>query len=92
MRGGRTLGRRECWVSAGTKGRGQRGRMYGHSLGNVTAKSEKVRGTENKLDAFFFFFFPLLIAMPLKRGVSLSQNHNSRLSDGDITSAGGNFV
>lgn len=50
------LGRRECWVSAGTKGRGQRGRMYGHSLGNVTAKSEKVRGTENKLDAFFFFF------------------------------------
>lgn len=64
--------------------------MYGHSLGNMTEKSEKVRGTENKLDAGFFS--PLLIVMPLKRGVSLSQNHNSRLSDGDITSAGGNFV
>lgn len=45
---------RECWVRAGTKDRGQRGRMYGHSLGNMTEKSEKVRGSENKLDAFFF--------------------------------------
>lgn len=76
-------------MRTGTKDRGQRGRMYGHSLGNMTEKSEKVRGTENKLDVFFF---SSLIAMPLKRGVSLSQNHNSRLSDGDITSAGGNFV
>lgn len=42
-------------MRAGTKDRGQRGRMYGHSLGNMTEKSEKVRGTENKLDVFFFF-------------------------------------
>lgn len=45
-------------MRAGTKERGQRGRMYGHSLGNMTEKSEKVRSTENKLDGFFFSSSP----------------------------------
>lgn len=50
----------------GTKKRGQRGRMYGHGLGNVTARVRK-REKDRKQTGYIY------LAMPLKRGISLSQ-------------------
>lgn len=83
--GEKKLGEKEAvlWrARVGTKERGQRARMYGHGLGNVTERVRKREGQKTNWVHFSRHW----------REAFHCQNYNSRFSDGDITSAGGNFV
>lgn len=58
--------------------------MYGHGLGNVTARVRKREGQKTNWVHFS--------RNAIEERRFIVGNYNSRFSDGAITSAGGNFV